>query len=180
MSAPPGVVVWFTGLPSSGKSTLARAAADALRARGLRDVCVLDGDEVRAALVPAPGYDPDGRDHFYDTLSNLAALLARQGLAVLVAATAHRRAFRDRARERAPRFVEVHVRVDPSVATARDAKRLYAAQRAGEVSNLPGADAGYEPPERPDVVADGGLDLAAVDRVVERALDPAHDRVRAT
>ncbi len=165
-----GVVVWVTGLPSSGKSTLASRAADALRARGHGAVCVLDGDAVRAAIVPRHGYDPEGRDHFYDTLAGLAAVLAAQGLAVLVPATANLRAYRERARARAPRFVEVYVKVDPEVAKSRDAKGLYAAQRAGAVAHVPGADAGYEPPERPDVVASGGADDAAVEAIVARAL----------
>ena len=161
-----GVVVWLTGLPSSGKSTLAARAAEALRARGHQAVCVLDGDAVRAAVVPPWGYDDVARDAFYDSLSALAALLAAQGLAVLVPATAHRAAFRARARGRAPRFVEVYVRADAAVVEARDTRGLYAAQRAGAAAHVPGADAGYEAPERPDVVADGGRDDAAVARIV--------------
>ena len=106
-----GVVVWFTGLPSSGKTTLAGRVARALAAAG-RAHCVLDGDAVRAALVPPPGYDAASRAAFYATLARLAALLARQGLVVLVPATAHRRAFRDDARALAPRFVEVFVSTD--------------------------------------------------------------------
>ena len=68
-----GVVVWLTGLPSSGKSTLARAIAAASEEPAL----VLDGDEVREALVPRHGYDPDARAAFYETLGRLAALAAR-------------------------------------------------------------------------------------------------------
>lgn len=164
-----GAVVWLTGLPSSGKSTLAARVADALRARG-DAVCVLDGDAVRAALAPPLGYDDEARGHFYATLANLAALLAGQGLTVLVPATAHRRAYRARCREAVDRFVEVYVRADADTVRARDAKGLYAAQRGGAVAHLPGADAGYEPPERPDVDAAGGLDDAAVAAVL-RALD---------
>ena len=94
-----GVVVWMTGKPSSGKSTLARA----LQARLSSDevaACVLDGDEVRSAFHPRHGYDPKSRDEYYATLANLAALLARQGLVVMVPATAHLKTFRDRARAR--------------------------------------------------------------------------------
>lgn len=169
MSAAPGVVVWFTGLPSSGKSTLAARVAEALRARGVA-TCVLDGDAVRAVVVPPYGYDPTGRDHFYDTLAGLAAMLAAQGLAVLVPATANLRAYRERARGRAGRFVEVHVRASEATVRERDAKGLYAAQAAGVVTCVPGADAGYEAPERADVVAEGGRDDEAVERVVERVI----------
>ena len=106
-----GAVAWVTGLSGSGKSTLARRLRDRLRARGIA-AALLDGDAVRAALVPAPGYDPAARAAFYETLGNLALALAREGLAVVVAATAHRREFRDRslAGELAPEYPETDVR----------------------------------------------------------------------
>jgi adenylylsulfate kinase len=163
----PGAVVWFTGPPSSGKSTLARR----VRARLARDgvPCVLlDGDEVRGALVPAPGYTPRARDGFYATLARLAALLARQGLVVLVPATAHRRAFRERARALAPRFVEVLVDVSAKECARRDAKGLYARARAGGAPDLPGAKLAYERPHAPEVVARGGRDARAVEEVSRR------------
>ncbi|MDP1827665.1 MAG: adenylyl-sulfate kinase [Archangium sp.] len=137
-----GTVVWITGLPSSGKSTLA-----ALVAAAHGSAVVLDGDEVRAALRPVPGYGEAERDAFYETLARLAALLARQGHVVLVAATAHRRAFRDRARELAPRFVEVFVDTPLAECRRRDPKGLYA--RAEH--QLPGLGVTFEPPESPDV-----------------------------
>lgn len=164
---PPGVVVWLTGLPSSGKSTLAALVARCLRAAG-RHACVLDGDEVRAALVPAPGYAPDARDAFYATLARLAALLAGQGFVVLVPATAHRAAYRAEARRRAPAFVEVFVDADPAECRRRDAKGLYAATQRGAATGLPGADLAYEPPTAPDVVAHGGQDEAAVAEILAR------------
>jgi adenylylsulfate kinase len=160
-----GTVIFVSGLPSSGKSTFAERARARLAARGVA-ACLLDGDEVRGALVPPPGYDPEGRDRFYDTLGRLAALLARQGLVVLVAATAHRRAFRERARAQAERFLEVHVATPAAECARRDAKGLYAAQRAGAVSDLPGADLAYEPPADPAVVARGGQDEAALARLI--------------
>src|SRR5690606_25870290 len=99
-----GVVVWITGLPSSGKSTFAAHLREQLVTLGIAS-CLLDSDEVRGALVPARGYDEVGRDHFYDTLGRLAAMLESQGLVVVVPATAHRRAYRDRARRRAERWL---------------------------------------------------------------------------
>src|SRR5262249_17912043 len=74
---PRGAVVWMTGLPSSGKSTLAAALQAALGRAG-RPACTLDGDAVRAAIVPSPGYTPEARDAFYATLARLAALVAGQ------------------------------------------------------------------------------------------------------
>jgi len=168
VTAPPaggGAVVWVTGLPSSGKSTLARALADRLRARG-ETAAVLDGDELRAALHPAPGFGPEERAAFYATLGDLAALLAGQGLVAIVAATGHRRTFRDRARAAARRFLEVFVDVPAATCAARDAKGLWAAARAGTAPELPGHGVPYEPPLAPEVVAAGGEDPAAVERIL--------------
>jgi adenylylsulfate kinase len=126
---------------------------------------VLDGDAVRAALVPPPGYDPRARDDFYATLARLAALAARQGLVVLVPATAHRRAHREAARAQAPRFVEVFVDVPLAACQARDPEGLY--QSAARPA-LPGVGVAYEPPLAADVVAHGGHDAAACDAIVAR------------
>jgi len=111
---------------------------------------------------PVPGYAPTEREAFYDTLGNLALLLAGQGEVAIVAATAHRRAFRDRVRAAAPRFVEVFLDVPLEVCARRDPKGLYARARAGEAPELPGAAREYEPPPEPEVVARGGEDGAAV------------------
>jgi adenylylsulfate kinase len=158
--SPGGVVVWFTGLPSSGKSTLAARVRTRLRAVS-RPAVLLDGDEVRSALEPPPGHGEGAREAFYATLGKLAALLARQDLIVLVAATAHRRAFRERVRAAVPHFVEVHVATPAEVCACRDAKGLWAAARAGELEGLPGIGVTYEPPVDAEVVASGGEDATA-------------------
>jgi adenylylsulfate kinase len=160
-----GSVVWITGRPSAGKSTLAQRLHQALRERGV-PCCVLDGDAVRAALVPSPGYGSDERRSFYASLAQIAALLAKQNLIVLVPATAHSRSYREHARSVSPRYVEVYVDVSPEDAVERDGKGLYRAARQGSVRGLPGADAVYEEPLSPDVVASGGYDAAAIARVL--------------
>jgi adenylylsulfate kinase len=164
-----GVVIWLTGRPAAGKSTLASAVRARLAAQG-HAACVLDSDLVRDALVPAPGYDDEGRLAFYATLARLAAYLAGQGLIVLVPATAHRRAFRDHARAIAPRFVEVYVSASGEACAQRDVKGLYARARTGELAGLPGVDAVYEEPIAPDIVAAGGHDREAAERIVTAAL----------
>jgi len=169
----PGAIVWLTGLPSSGKSTLAQAVAASLRSSGREAIVVLDGDEARRALRPEPGYDVASRDAFYETLARLAALLARQGQLVLVPATAHSRAFRDRARALAPgRFFEIYVDTPEAECRRRDSKGLYArADREGSAT-LPGAGVAFEPPPAPALVVRPG-DPDATTRVVElvRAAD---------
>lgn len=155
-----GVVVWITGKPSAGKSRFSKILAERLKLEGTPSV-ILDGDVVRAALSPAPGYDPASREHFYATLANLAALVARQGLVVLVPATAHRRSFRDHARAAAPAFLEVFIDASQADVEARDAKGLYRASHEGRARDVPGADLQYEPPLEPDVRAHGGRDEEA-------------------
>jgi adenylylsulfate kinase len=165
-----GVVVWFTGLPSAGKSLLARAVFATLKAREA-PVCLLDGDEVRKALDPGLGYSAAERASFYETLARLAALLAAQGLLVLVPATAHRRAFRERARELAPAYLEVWVDTPLEECVRRDTKGLYQAQASGHASEVPGGDTEYEPPLAANLVAHGGMDAEAVTALLERVAE---------
>ncbi len=159
-----GAVVWFTGLPASGKSTLASEVQRRLRERGVTP-CLLDGDVVRALLAPLLGYADQARTTFYTALASLAAELARQGLIVLVAATAHQREYRIRARELAPRFIEVWVTTPLEECQKRDVKGLYAAAAASP-GTLPGAGVAYEAPAHAEVLATGGHDEQAVARVL--------------
>jgi adenylylsulfate kinase len=162
-----GVVVWTTGLPSAGKSTFSRALSKELGRRGV-SACVLDGDDVREALAGSLGYTSEERSAFYEVLARLAALLAAQGLVVLVAATAHRRAFRERARELWRPFVEVWVVTPVEECVRRDTKGLYRAQASGRATDVPGADTAYEAPVEADVHAHGGEDTSAVLETADR------------
>ncbi|HYX19871.1 MAG TPA: adenylyl-sulfate kinase, partial [Thermoanaerobaculia bacterium] len=100
--------VWLTGPPASGKSTVARALSDALRSRGVRAV-VFESDALRAILTPDATYEPGERGRFYAEVADLAALLVRQGVPVIVDATAPRRAHRERLRRAVPDLVEALV-----------------------------------------------------------------------
>lgn len=160
-----GVVVWFTGLPSSGKSTLAQEVQRRLRASGATP-CLLDGDVARELIAPGLGYSEGDREAFYTALGGLSAELARQGLTVLVAATAHQREYRRRARQLAPRFIEVWVTTPLEACRSRDAKDLYAAATNEPGGTLPGLGAPYEPPEHAEVLASDGRDEQAVERVL--------------
>lgn len=161
-----GAVVWFTGLPASGKTTLARRVRELLASTP----CVLlDSDEVRRALG-ATSYTEDARTAFYRMLGGLAQLIAGQGFVVLVAATAPRREHRNFGRGAAP-FIEVYVKTPLDVCEARDPKGLYARARRDPASTLPGVGEGYEPPLVPDVVAVPGAEDAPATirrRIIER------------
>jgi len=159
-----GAVVWFTGLPSAGKTTLAQSIHAALQA-DQRAACVLDSDVMREILGARFGYDAAGRTAFYTALAGIAAELSRQGLVVLVAATAHSRLYRDHARRIAPRFYEVWVATPLEECQARDDKRLYEQAAAGD-GTMPGVHVAYEAPLAAEVIARGGRDVDAVERVL--------------
>jgi adenylylsulfate kinase len=162
-----GAVVWITGLPASGKTTLAGRIRDRLSVPSV----VLDSDALRP-LLGATGYDDEGRADFYDRLAGLAAHLASQGLVVLVAATANRRAYRARARALAPRYLEVFVQASLDDVRRRDPRGLYARAARGEAADVPGVGAPYEPPAAPDVTATGGLDDEALAAVLTKLQGP--------
>lgn len=148
-----GFALWLTGLPSAGKSTLARALSEQLAATGVATQ-ILDSDELRTRLVQRPTYSTDERDWVYDLIVFLAELLTRNGVNVIIAATGHRRVYRDAARREIPRFAEVYVACPAEVCRARDPKGLWAKADRGEIHHLPGADERYEAPLAPEVTVD--------------------------
>jgi adenylylsulfate kinase len=166
-----GMVVWITGRPASGKSTLARCLVEALRARGTPHLW-LDGDDLRPVLTPRADYGDEDRARFYGALGHLARLGADGGTLVIVSATASRRAFRDAVRAAVPRFVEVYLVCDEARLFARDPKGLYRAQREGRVRALPGMDAPYEAPLAAELTLDSGREGSeALAQEVLRFLD---------
>src|SRR5512134_1748810 len=153
-----GFAVWLTGLPASGKSTIAEALRRELADRGV-NVAVLESDALRRILTPNPGYGDSERDAFYAGLAHIGGLLTRHGVSVIFDATANRRAYRDRARRQIPEFLEVHVDCPLAVCEARDPKGIYRLGREGKSSNVPGLHAEYEPPLQPDLVVRGDLEI---------------------
>ncbi|MBI5575110.1 MAG: adenylyl-sulfate kinase [Deltaproteobacteria bacterium] len=146
--------VWLTGLPSSGKSTVAEKLEVELAARGV-NVAVLESDALRKIFTPNPGYGDAERDAFYAGMAYIGGLLVGHGVSVIFDATANLRAYRDRARNEIPGFIEVHVDCPLSVCEARDPKGIYRRAREGKALNVPGVQAGYEPPLRPELVVRG-------------------------
>ena len=155
-SAATPFVLWFTGLPGAGKSTLARLAAAELEERG-RHVELLDGDVVRTHLSRDLGYSRADRETNIERIAWVSSRLVRAGAVVVVAAIAPYAGSRRRARdlvEQEGAFVEVHVATPLEECVRRDPKGLYARAAAGEVANVTGLDDPYEPPEAPELKLD--------------------------
>ncbi|MGK5545789.1 adenylyl-sulfate kinase [Streptomyces sp. URMC 127] len=150
----PGATVWLAGLPSAGKTTIARALAQRLRGEGRR-VEVLDGDENRAVLSADLGFSREDRYTNVQRVGLIAEVLARNGIVALVPVIApyadSREAVRKRHESSGTAYLEVHVATPVEVCAARDVKGLYARQAAGELSGLTGVDDPYEAPADPDL-----------------------------
>ncbi|HEX8770656.1 MAG TPA: adenylyl-sulfate kinase [Acidimicrobiales bacterium] len=147
-----GLTVWFTGLPSAGKTTLARAVEKRL-VDGGRPVEVLDGDLVRTHLTRELGFSKEDRVENVRRVGFVADLLSRNGVIVLCSVISPYRDARDEVRRlHGERYFEVYVATPLDICAARDVKGLYARQRAGEVTGLTGVDDPYEPPLHPDLV----------------------------
>lgn len=150
--------IWITGLPGSGKSALARAAAAELGALG-EPVTVLELDAIRRVLTPSPTYSQAERDAVYRALVFMAVLLTEQGRPVILDATAHRRAWRDLARERIPDFAEVQLSCPLEVCREREARRTHGNAPRGIYARagvpgaaVPGVDVAYEPARAPELL----------------------------
>ncbi|MEU8655049.1 adenylyl-sulfate kinase [Streptomyces sp. NPDC048737] len=174
-----GATVWLTGLPSAGKTTLARAVAERLAATGRRAE-VLDGDEIRRFLSQELGFTRADRHTNVTRIGFLAQTLASHGVLVLAPVIAPYAASRAAVRERhaagGTAYLEVHVATPVEVCSERDVKGLYARQAAGELTGLTGVDDPYEVPEAPELrirtegrsVADTAAELHAF--LIERGL----------
>jgi len=145
-----GLTVWFTGLSSSGKTTLSGAIYERLWAMGYK-LELLDGDVVRRNLSRELGFSREDRDENIRRIGFVAELLTRNGVIVLVSAISPYRAMRDEIRARIGNFVEVYVNAPLAVCEQRDVKGLYRRARGGKLSSLTGIDDPYEPPARPEV-----------------------------
>ena len=146
------VVVWFTGLSGSGKSTIANALEQKLLARGGHSY-LLDGDNVRHGLNRDLGFTAADRVENIRRIAEVAKLMVDSGLIVLTAFISPYRAERDAARQllEEGEFIEVHVDTPLEVAEARDVKGLYRKARRGELKNFTGIDAPYEAPQSPEL-----------------------------
>jgi len=161
-------VVWLTGLPGSGKSTIADAAVRRLHAMGVHTY-VLDGDNVRGGLNKDLGFTSEDRAENVRRVAEVAKLMRDAGLVVFVALVSPYRADRETAAAlfEPGEFLEVYVDTPVEVCSERDPKGLYAKAAAGNLPNMTGVGQGYEPPLSPGLVLHGTGDLeASVDDLI--------------
>ncbi|MFQ5649767.1 MAG: adenylyl-sulfate kinase [bacterium] len=142
--------VWFTGLPSSGKSTLAVLLEKEIKKRG-RNVEVLDGDVVRTNLSKGLGFSKEDRDTNIKRIGFVCHLLSRNGTFAISAAISPYKEVRDEVREMIGSFVEVFVDCPVEECIKRDVKGLYKKALAGEIKEFTGVSDPYEPPVNPEV-----------------------------
>lgn len=146
-------VIWITGLPAAGKTTLATQVRASLQQRALPAV-LLDGDDLRRTMNADLGYSADARRENVRRIGEIARVLLAQSFTVVVACISPFRAQRDALRASfAPgQFVEVFVDTPLEVCRQRDPKGLYRRAAAGALREMTGVDAGYEPPLSADFV----------------------------
>lgn len=146
-----GVTIWFTGLPCSGKSSIADAVAEKLRQRGLKAER-LDADIIRKHLWKELGYSKEDRDENIRRATFLSKLLTRNRIIVLTSFVSPYRELRDYARREIGDFVEIYVKCPVEVCIQRDTRGMYKKALAGEIQNFTGISDPYEEPLNPEVL----------------------------
>jgi len=148
---PKGFTLWFTGLPCSGKSSIADSVSEKLRQREIKAER-LDADTIRKHLWKELGYSKENRDENIRRVTFLAKLLTRNGIAVLTSFISPYRELRDYARREIGGFVEIYVKCPVDICIERDPRGMYKKALAGEIQNFTGISDPYEEPLSPEVL----------------------------
>ncbi len=148
-----GFTVWFTGLPSSGKSTLAHKLNSFLKLNSIK-VELLDGDVVRTHLSKGLGFSKEDREINIKRIGFVCHLLVKNGVSAIAAVVSPYRETRDYNRRLIGRYIEVYVKTSLATCETRDVKGLYKKARSGEIQNFTGINDIYEEPLNAEVVVD--------------------------
>jgi adenylylsulfate kinase len=146
-----GFTVWFTGLPSSGKTTLARLLEPVVKQRGFQ-LNVFDGDEVRMHLSKGLGYSKEDRDENIRRIAYVSGLVTQHGGVAIACAISPYQQLREEARKRIGQFVEVFVHCPVGKCIERDVKGLYKKALNGEIDHFTGVSDPYEEPADAEVI----------------------------
>lgn len=164
-----GLVVWFTGLSGSGKSTIAITLEKRLYERGFATY-LLDGDNIRHGLNSDLGFSNKDREENLRRIAEVASLFKDAGLITLVSFISPFKASRKFAREKAGSeyFIEVYLRADIETCSRRDPKGLYEKAKMGLIKEFTGVSSPYEEPEEPDILLE--TTCLSIEECVERVL----------
>lgn len=149
------LLLWFTGLSGSGKSTIANAVEQALVSKGIHTY-LLDGDNVRKGLNNNLGFSPEDRKENIRRIAEVSNLMIDAGLVVLAAFVSPYKADRAMIQQTvgASNYIEIFVNTPLEECEKRDVKGLYAKARKGEIKDFTGISAPYEKPEHPHIEID--------------------------
>lgn len=150
-----GIMIWFTGLSGSGKSTVAMGVERELHAQGI--LCrILDGDNVRAGINNNLGFSAEDRIENIRRIAEIGKLFVQTGVVTLACFVSPTNDIRQMAREIVGEkdFLEVYISTPIEECERRDVKGLYARARKGEVKNFTGISAPFEAPVSPDIAID--------------------------
>lgn len=164
------IILWFTGLSGSGKSTIAHAAEEKLHSMG-RLTYVFDGDNVRHGLCSDLSFSPEGRAENLRRIAEMVKLFLDAGLICMSAFISPLQADRQKVRDiiSSGCFYEVYVKCPLEVCEQRDVKGLYRLARQGKIKNYTGVSAPYEEPESPDLILES--DKCSLDQCVDQVVD---------
>lgn len=162
-----GVTVWFTGLPCSGKTTIAKEVKKRLEEQNV-DVELLDGDTIRD-YIRNKDFSKEGRNKHLRYIALMARLLSKRNVVVLCSFVSPYRENRDFAREINDNFIEVYVKTPIEVCIQRDVKGMYKKALAGEIKGFTGIDDPYEEPHNPEVLVE--TDKESLEESVEKVLN---------
>lgn len=162
-----GITIWFTGLPCSGKTTIAKEVKRILEEKDI-DVELLDGDTVRD-YIRNKDFSKEGRNKHLRYIALMARLLSKRNVVVLCSFVSPYRENRDFAREINDNFIEVYVKTPIEVCIQRDVKGMYKKALAGEIKGFTGIDDPYEEPDNPEVLVE--TDKESLEESVEKVLN---------
>ena len=172
-----GWCVWLTGLPGSGKSTIANLLLEKLKAKNIR-AQLISIDMLRHAVTPKSSYSERERGIVYAALVFAAKLLTENNINVIIDATGNRRRYRDQARKQIHKFVEVYLRCPLDLCIQRETRRrethlapkqIYKKGLAGKSRTVPGVNVPYEEPTQSELTID--TDKQTAEESVRRILN---------
>ena len=171
-----GLLLWFTGLSGSGKSTIANALEQGLYSRNIHTY-TLDGDNVRTGLNENLSFSPEDRKENIRRIAEVSKLMVDAGLVVLAAFVSPYRKDRARVKEIVgdDNFIEVYINTSLEECERRDIKGLYAKARKGEIKDFTGINAPYETPLNADIEIDTAE--LSIDQAVTKILDQLEDKL---